>query len=197
MNKIDISEVKDLTAYEKAREAARAAVIEVKTRRRVSVGENITLVFENRETVLFQIHEMVRTERIVDEAKVADEVATYNALVPDPGELSATLFIEIPDIARMNHDQQIAAVNRYQGLDHEAVWLVVGDRRIPARFEEGRTKEEKMSAVHFLRFAVPAEARAALGDPAVPVRLVVDHAHYQAQQDLAPAVRSELGLDLR
>ena len=129
MKKIDASELLDLTAYEKAREAMRAAIIELKKNRRVSIGDRVTLLFENRETVLFQIQEMVRTERIVDDAKVQDELDTYNALIPDPGELSATLFIEIPGIARMNHDEQIAAVNRFQGLDHEAVFLVLGEAR--------------------------------------------------------------------
>jgi hypothetical protein len=196
MRKIEASEIKDLTAYEKVREAMRASVIELKKNRRISLGDHVTLLFENRETVLFQIQEMVRTERIVDEGKVKDEVDTYNGLIPDEGELSATLFIEIPGIARMSHDEQIDAVNRFQGLDRDAVFLSIGDDRIPARFEEGRTKEEKMSAVHFLRFTVPAEARAALKDPAQAARLVVDHPRYQAGQTLPEAVRAELLRDL-
>jgi len=196
MRKIETSEIKDLTAYEKAREGLRSSVIELKKSRRVSLGDHVTVLFENRETVLFQIQEMVRTERIVAEAKVKDEVDTYNGLIPDEGELSATLFIEIPGIARMSHDEQIAAVNRFQGLDRDAVFLSIGKSRIPARFEEGRTKEEKMSAVHFLRFAVPPEARAALGDAAQAARLIVDHPRYQAGQDLSAAVRAQLRRDL-
>jgi hypothetical protein len=196
MKKIEASELKDLAGYERAREGIRASVIELKKNRRVSLGDNLTLLFENRETVLFQIQEMLRTERIVDEARVEDEVATYNGLIPDAGELSATLFIEIPDIARMSHAEQIEAVNRFQGLDREAVFLVVGERRIPARFEEGRTKEEKMSAVHFLRFAVPPMARAELGEAGRPVNLVVEHPRYRAEQALGEAVRAELLRDL-
>jgi hypothetical protein len=170
----------------------RAGIIELKKNRRVSVGDRITLLFENRDTVLFQIQEMVRTERIVDEAKVQDELATYNALIPDEGELSATLFIEIPGIARMSHDEQIAAVNRFQGLDRQAVFLVLGDRRIAGRFEEGRTKEEKMSAVHFLRFPLSTEAVRDLRDPEHPALLVVDHPNYRAEQVLPAPVRAEL-----
>ena len=196
MRKVERSEIKDLVAYEKAREAMRAHVIEVKRHRRVAVGPNLTLLFENRETVLFQIQEMVRTERIVEESKLQDEVDTYNALIPDEGELSATLFIEIPDISRMNHDQQIAAVNRFQGLDRDAIFLVVGGRRIPAVFEEGRTKEEKMSAVHFLRFPVPAEAKAALADTKTPVKLLASHPRYAAEAVVGEAFRAELVRDL-
>jgi Protein of unknown function (DUF3501) len=196
MKKIDASELEDLTAYEKAREGRRAAIIELKKNRRVSIGDRITVLFENRETVLFQIQEMVRTERIVDEAKVQDEIDTYNALVPDEGELSATLFIEIPGIARMSHDEQIAAVNRFQGLDHDAVFLVLGEERIPGHFEEGRTKEEKMSAVHFLRFRLSKESARDLGDPGRPALLVVDHPSYQAEQVLSAQVRQELLRDL-
>lgn len=196
MNKIDAKELLDLTAYEKAREAMRAGIIELKKNRRVSVGDRITLLFENRDTVLFQIQEMVRTERIVDEDKIQDELSTYNELIPDEGELSATLFIEIPGIARMSHDEQIAAVNRFQGLDRNAVFLVLGDLRIPGRFEEGRTKEEKMSAVHFLRFRLSTEAVRNLGDPVRPAFLVVDHPNYEARQVLGSSVRAELLRDL-
>jgi hypothetical protein len=196
MKKIEVSELLDLTAYEKAREAMRAAIIELKKNRRVSVGDHVTLLFENRATVLFQIQEMVRTERIVDDDKVQDELLTYNALIPDPGELSATLFIEIPGIARMSHDQQIAAVNRFQGLDRDAVFLVLGDLRIAGHFEEGRTNEEKMSAVHFLRFRLSPEAAAGFRDPERAALLVVDHPNYRAEQVLSAAVRAELVRDL-
>jgi hypothetical protein len=196
VDKVALAEIKDLTAYERVREEMRARIIALKVNRRVSVGDHITLLFENRDTVLFQIQEMVRTERIVDPGKIEDEVRTYNGLIPDPGELSATLFIEIPGIARMSHDEQVAAVNRFQGLDRDAVFLEVGGRRITARFEEGRTKEEKMSAVHFLRFSLSAADREELADPAAAAALLIDHPRYQARQDLPPAVRASLFEDL-
>jgi Protein of unknown function (DUF3501) len=197
MKKIDASELLDLTAYEKAREATRARVIELKKSRRISVGDQITVLFENRDTVLFQIQEMLRTERIVEEAKVREEVDTYSGLIPDAGELSATLFIEIPDIARMSHDEQIAAVNLFQGLDRGAVFLRLGDLRLPAWFEEGRTKEEKMAAVHFLRFRLTSEAVRDLGDFARPAVVAIEHSNYRAEAVLAPAVRAELLRDLQ
>jgi hypothetical protein len=196
MDKISLADVKNLVEYEKVREALRAQVIALKRRRRVSVGESLTLLFENRETVLYQIQEMVRTERIVDEGKIQEEVDAYAPLLPAAGELSATLFIEIPELVRMSQDEVRRAVNRFQGMDHEGVFLVVGERRIPARFEDGHSNEAKMSAVHFVRFPVSPEARAALADPQEPVRLVVDHAHYKAETTVPAEVRSELLRDL-
>jgi hypothetical protein len=197
MEKVRRSDVLDLVAYEKVRDAMRARVIDRKRNRRVSVGENITVLFENRDTVLFQIQEMVRTERIVHDDKVQDEVDAYNALIPEAGELSATLFIEIPELSRMTQDEVRRTVNRFQGLDKDGVWLVIGEHRVPARFEGGHSKEEKMAAVHYLRFALPEAARAALQDPAQAARLVIDHPNYHAEAALTPAVRDELIADLR
>jgi len=195
LEKIRASEVLDLVEYERVRDAMRARIIDTKQRRRLSVGDNLTLLFENRDTVLFQIQEMVRTERIVKDAAIQDEVDTYNALVPDPGELSATLFIEIPEIARMSQEQVRQAVNRFQGLERGCVTLAVGSHEIPARFEEGRSKEEKMSAVHFLRLPVPLPAREALSGGA-PARIVVSHPRYRAEAEIPQAMRQELLLDL-
>ena len=196
MEKIAAAEVLDLVAYEKTRDARRAAIIERKQNRRVSVGDNLTFLFENRDTVLYQIQEMIRTERIVHDDKVKEEIDAYNALIPSTGELSATLFIEIPELTRMGQDEVRRTVNRFQGLDREGVWLVIGAHRVPARFEEGHSKEEKMAAVHYLRFALPEAARAALADPAQRVRLVVDHPNYKAEADVVPAVRAEIVADL-
>jgi len=196
VRKVQRGEIKDLVAYEKAREAMRARVIEVKKQRRVAVGPNLTLLFENRDTVLFQIQEMVRTERIVDDAKIQEEVDVYNALVPDRGELSATLFIEIPELVRMTQEKVRETVNRFQGLDRDSLWLVVDGRRIPARFESGHSKEEKMSAVHYVRFALPEAARAALAAAAADVRVVVEHPHYRADATLTAETRRALREDL-
>ena len=196
MSRIALSEIKDLVAYERVREDMRARVIELKKARRVALGDNLTVLFENRQTVLFQIQEMIRTERIVDEAKIQDEIDAYEVLLPAPGELSATLFIEIPDIARMTTAQMREAVNRFQGLDRDSIWLRLGGLAVPARFESGHTKEEKMAAVHYLRFAVPAEGRAALADAASPARLTAEHPRYRAEAALPPALRAELARDL-
>ena len=195
MDKLRLSDVKDLVQYEKVREETRARVIELKKSRRVALGPNLTLLFENRETVLFQVQEMVRTERIVEEGKIQQELDAYNGLLPDPGELSATLFIEIPELVKMTHEEVRAAVNRFQGLDRGALWLVVDGERVPARFEGGHSKEEKMAAVQYLRFAVPDAVKAALAAGA-EVRLVVAHPNYRAETTLPREVRRSLGADL-
>jgi Protein of unknown function (DUF3501) len=196
MTRIERSEVKDLVAYEKVREETRARVIEVKKARRIALGDTLTLLFENRETVLFQIQEMARAERIVDAGRIQDEIEAYQVLLPGPGELSATLFIEIMEIARMTTAQIREAVNRFQGLDQGTVFLELGGHRVPARFESGDTKEEKMAAVHYVRFAVPAEGRAALADPAQPVRLIVAHPRYRAEAAVPPELRAQMAADL-
>ena len=196
MPTIERKDILDLTAYEKVREQARADVIALKSRRRVTLGGHLSVLFENRETVLFQIQEMVRTERIVSADRIQDEIDAYTPLLPGKGELSATLFIEIPELSRMKPHEVRETVNRFQWIHAGALFLEVGGQRLPARFEADQTHESKMAAVHYLRFTLSEAARAALGDPARTVRLVADHAAYQAQADLPPELRAELEDDL-
>ena len=196
MDKVTLSEIRDIAQYERVREQERARIIERKRPRRVGLGDNLTLLFENHDTVLFQVQEMMRTERIVDEAKIQDELDTYNALIPGPGELSATLFIEIPGIARMSNVEMRDAVNRFRGIDEGHVRLEIGGHVMPARFESGDTSEEKMAAVHYIRFAVPEAAQALLADAKASVRLRCTHPHHPAVVDFAPETRAELQADL-
>jgi hypothetical protein len=195
MEKVHASEIKNLVEYEKVREAMRSRIIAMKQRRRVIVGDQISILFENRDTVLLQIQEMIRTERIVADDKIQDEIDAYNALIPGPGELSATLFIEIPGLVHLSQEEVRTTVNKFQGIDR-AVWLVAGEQRVPALFEAGHTKEEKMAAVQYIRFAVPEAARQALANPSASARLVVDHASYKAETALPPDTRAELLADL-
>jgi Protein of unknown function (DUF3501) len=196
MKKIELHELKNIAEYEKVRERVRAEVIELKRSRRVAAGENLTFLFENRQTVLFQIQEMMRTERIVDDHKIQGEIDAYDGLLPGEGELSATLFIEIADLFKMTQDEVRRAVNRFQGLDQDKVALVVGGERVPARFETGLGSEEKMAAVHYLRFPLPQGVRASLADPSAEARIVVDHPNYKAEAPLAGAIRQQLVADL-
>jgi Protein of unknown function (DUF3501) len=191
VKKIDRAEVKKLHEYETVRDAVRRDVIALKARRRVAVGDRLSFLFENRQTVLFQIQEMIRAERIVAEDRVQDEVDVYNELVPGPGELSATMMIEIEDRARIKPE-----LDRFLGIDAgERVWLQVGrDWALPGRFEAGHSKEDKLAAVHFVRFAVPEGARAAFA--AGPVAIVVEHPGFRARAELAPETRAALLEDL-
>jgi len=194
VRKVERSEIKDLVAYEKARDAMRARVIAIKKDRRVALGENLTVLFENRDTVLFQIQEMCRVERITDDARVQDELDVYNALLPRPGELSATLFIEITE-----KDEIQLVLDRFMGIDvGPTVWLQVGrEFAVPGEFEAGHSDEEKgkLSAVHFVRFAFPPEAVRAFAE--APVHLVVDHPAERARVELPADTKAELLLDLR
>ncbi len=194
MKKLELSDVKNIYEYEKGREEALRRIIELKRRRRVPVGRHLSFVFENRETVLYQIQEMCRAERIVDDARVQEEVDVYNDLIPGARELSATLLIEIEDKAEIQ-----AILDRLMGIDSgDHVWIQVGrDYAIPAEFEPGRSDAErgKISAVHFVRFAFPPEAIRAFGEQ--DAYLVVDHPGEKARTRLPDEVKASLLEDLR
>ncbi len=196
MRKIELKDIRNIAEYEKVREAMRAEIIALKKNRRLEVGPNLSLVFENRQTVLFQIHEMVRTERLVDDRKIQDEIDAYQNLIPGPGELSATLFIEIPGIAEMPHDKAIQAVNHFQGFDAGGIVLEAGPRRAAGLFEAGFSNDEKMAAVQYLKFPIDAPMREALGNPGLPVRLRADNGRYRAEASIEEATRQELLRDL-
>src|SRR5207244_12324152 len=101
MKALEPSEILNLVEYEKVRDVRRRQIVELKKARRVSLGRYLTFVFENRATVWFQIQEVVRAERIVDETKIAEDVEVYSALLPQPGELPPTLMIELPEAAQI------------------------------------------------------------------------------------------------
>jgi hypothetical protein len=189
MNKITLDDILGLAAYEQVRREFRDAIIDKKKKRRVSVGDKVCFVFENRDTVIFQIQEMVRVERIADLDKIREEIAVYNELIPNPGELSATLFLEIEDQTHLRED-----LLKFLGID-EVVFLNVGGYSIRGRFEEGHSKEDKISAVQYVRFQFePAACRAFMdGEKA---ELMIDHLNYKASAVLTPEVQKSLAEDL-
>lgn len=189
MKKVALEDLVGLAAYEKVREEARQKIIELKKYRRVSVGDKVTLVFENRDTVIFQIQEMMRAEKITDLDKIREEIEVYNELIPAPGELSATLFLEIEDQTRIREE-----LLKFLGID-EAVRLFIGGNSIPGRFEQGRSKKDKISAVHYVKFPFSEEALRDLNGGA-PAELVIDHPNYRARAELARATRGALINDL-
>jgi len=190
---IALRDVVNFFEYEKVREERRRRVIALKQKRRVQVGPFLSFVFENRETLLFQIQEMCRAERIIDDAKVQEEIDVYRALLPGPAELSATVFIEITE-----KDQIKPVLDRFMGIDTgRHVWLEMGKGIVvPGVFEAGHSDEEKgkLAAVHFVRFVFTAEAVTAFrsGD----VYLVVDHPASRARARLSEETRAELLTDL-
>ncbi len=193
MRPVAVAEILDLVAYERVREARRRAVIALKERRRVHVGRYLSFVFENRETVWFQIQEMCRAERIVDEGRIADEVGVYNALLPGPGELAATMMIEITDTASIK-----PVLDKLLGIDtRDYVRLEVGPHVSVGAFEAGHSDEErgKISAVHFVRF--PLSPQAQRDFPSAEVALVVDHPNEHARTVLSEEAQRTLAEDFR
>lgn len=189
MKKVTLEEIMGLAAYEKVRENFRRRIIELKKARRVAVGDKVTLVFENRDTVIFQIQEMVRAERIVDLDKIRDEIEVYNELIPEPGELSATLFLEITEQSHLREE-----LLKFLGID-EAAYFKVGTHSVHARFEAGHSKEDKISAVQYVKFPFSEQARMALveGEEA---ELVIDHPNYKARALIGTPTRQSLVEDI-
>jgi hypothetical protein len=189
MKPISLDDIRGVAAYEKVRAPFRQTIIDLKKIRRIAVGDKVSLVFENRDTVIFQIQEMMRAERIGDLDKIREEIEVYNALIPGAGELSATLFLEIEDQSHLRED-----LLKFLGID-ESVYFKIGQRKVPARFEEGRSKEDKISAVQYVKFPFTAEDRAAFAT-SPDVSLCVDHANYQAEVRLSEESREALLADL-
>ena len=192
MEQITQADLLDIAQYEKTRDAFRSDTIDYKSHRRVPLGPDISLTFEDRRTMIFQIQEMMRAERLVDQAAIQEEIDVYNSLLPDKGELSATLFIEITDAHLIKE-----RLHRFLGLtDGRSLWLQVDGEQIFARFEEGRSSEDQISSVHYIRFSLTPPVRSRLADPASEVKLCIDHRDYRHAVSLAPDVQAALAGDL-
>jgi len=192
MKTITLEDVISYADYERQREEFRARIIALKERRRISIGPLITMVFENRETLRFQIQEMIRVERIFDPAKVQDELDVYNALLPTPNELSATLLIEITDEAKMKE-----WLDRFMGLDHgEKVAITADGEQAFGEFEGGHSHDTKISAVHFVRFRPTASMKEAFADLRQPVTISVNHGGYRETVSVPGSMREEWLSDL-
>ena len=191
---LTLDDIEDLRAYERRRDDYRRRVIELKRRRRVALGPIVSVLFENRETMRSQILEMARAERMASDDQIQKELDVYNVLIPEPGELSATLFIELT-----GEDALRDWLPRLVGIERAVVLRLDGGavvRAAPeAAHEEALTRPEITASVHYLRFAfAPGQVdRFAAG----PVTLAVDHRDYGAEAVLSEEVRAELLTDLR
>ncbi len=191
MRKLVVADIADLRAYERERDEFRRYIIDMKKRRRVALGPIMTLVFENTDTMRWQVQEMARAERMLRDEQIAHEVETYNELIPGDEELSATLLIELT-----SGEQLREWLPRLVGVQH-SVHLVVGDRpRVTAvaQDEERLTREDTTPAVHFLKFPLGRQTAAAFATS--PVRLVVDHPAYNHDVLLTAEQHDELARDL-
>ncbi len=194
MRPLTLEELPDPDRYMALRPALRDAVIAHKRERRIAVGDRVSLVFEDRETLRWQVLEMARVERIRDPRLLQQELDVYNELVPGEGELSATLFVEITELAEIRPE-----LDRLIGLD-EHVSLELGDgaegEHVPARFDEKQLEEDRIAAVQYLRFRLSEPQAQRFADPAVLARLRIDHPNYRREVELAPAVRECLARGL-
>ncbi len=177
--------------YETQRQNFRQRIIALKKRRRIGLGNLVTMVFENRETIQFQIQEMIRVERIFDSDKIQEELDVYNVLIPEQGGLSATLFIEITE------DEQIKPIlDTFQNLDRDQTLAIhVGTQTVFAEFEPGHSKEDKISAVHFIRFRPDPGWITALRTETSPVMTLVQETH-SAEAKVPAPMRDEWLKDL-
>jgi len=180
-----------LEVYAAEREAFRARLIAHKQARSVALGPNLTLLFEDRLTVQYQVQEMLRIERIFEAAPIEEELAAYNPLIPDGHNLKATLLIEFPDA-----EERRVALVRLREVEH-ALALEVDGQRVVAIADEDldRSDAEKTSAVHFLRFELDPAARTALkGGARLAFRC--DHPEYRHAAEVPETTRRALVADL-
>jgi len=181
-----------LEAYAKQRGQFRAQVMEHKKRRTVHVGAHVTLQFEDELLIRYQIQEMLRIERIFEDAGIQGELDAYNPLLPDGGNWKATMFIEYPDV-----EERRRMLERLKGIERRTWVQVEGGERIYAIADEDleRETEEKTAAVHFVRFEVPPAAREALRRGA-RLTIGVDHPEYRVSVEPSPERRAALLADL-
>jgi Protein of unknown function (DUF3501) len=190
MRKLALADIQDVRAYERERDEFRRHVIELKKRRRIPLGSLMTLVFENTETMRWQVQEMARAERMSRDEQIAHEIDTYNALIPNAGELSATLLIELQTEAQLRE-----WLPKLVGI-HTSIAIVLSDSevRAVADDEERLTRDDTTPAVHFLKFAFSPGRIDAFERG--PVRIVVDHPAYRADFELNDLQHEELLGDL-
>jgi starvation-inducible DNA-binding protein len=186
---IRAADILPLGEYERRRGELRGQAMSARAARRVALGPHASLVFESRETVHYQIQEILRAERISDPLAIGEEIQAYAALLPDGRQLAATLFIEYAD--RVERDRALANL---VGIERHLHLVVRGERRT-GHFDPAQTDGNRVSAVQFVRFALePADLDAFRAG--APMRLVLDHPRYQAEAPVPGTLAAQLAADL-
>lgn len=192
MKPVERSEILPLEEYERIRPHFRARVIEEKSRRRAALGDIMSVMFENHDTVLLQIQEMLRTERITKEQGIAHEIDTYNELVPADDQLSMTLFIEI-----MERDKRDRMLSALSGMEGHVSLEIDGETFVAKAGARDGAVPERTTAVQYYKIPLGKEAADKLRrGEAKTVAVIVDHPAYRARAELGPEVRTELAGDL-
>lgn len=189
MTPLQLADIESIAAYEAERDVVRQRIIALKKIRRVALGPRVALVFENRDTMWFQVQEMCRIERIVEPGLIQQEIDCYNDLLPTGMAIGATLLIEL-----VQDDDMPKILRELSGLE-ETVHLTFGGVDLRAEAESGRSTEEKTSSVHYLTFAFTPEMRQALSE-ASAVELSIRHENYRHGTKLATATVASLLSDL-
>jgi hypothetical protein len=193
--KLTLDDIVDQRAYERERELFRAEVIALKKIRRVSIGPVVTVVCENATTVRFQIQEMARAEKMSTDEQITTELETYNPLIPEPGEISMTLFLELTNEAQLRE-----WLPRLIGVERSLV-LTVGEgaaaRTIGAEVDPAHaallTREEITASVHYVELRLDAAAQAAFITG--PASLGIAHPAYEYATELSPETRASIAAD--
>ena len=192
MDKLTTADLLSLERYHQERSRMRAEVLAHKRHRQASLGPNVSLYFEDRLTMQYQIQEMLRAERIFESEAIAEELAAYNPLIPDGTNLKATMMLEYTDSA-----ERRVALEKLTEIEN-AVYLEVGTMgRVFAYADEdiARSDDTKTSAVHFLRFELDAAMRSALKSGA-PLKLGVDHPLYRHELEASAELCKALAADV-
>jgi len=182
MRPIERSEIVDYQTYEDSRAQTRAEALAAKNARRIQVGEHLTFLFENRETVRYQVQEMMRVEKIVREAEIQHEIDTYNELLHDDGSLGASLLIGIDDEA----DRQVK-LRDWLGLPEKLYAKLEDGTLVRPEFDPRQVGEDRLSSVQYLKFPLGGK---------VPVAIGADHEKLTAEAALSDAQRAALKADL-
>jgi hypothetical protein len=182
MRKVSRDEVRKPAEYAAVREDVRRTVLEQKDKRRIHVGSFLTFLFENHDTVLYQIQEMLRAENITSELETQHEMDTYNELLGERGELGCTLLIEIDD-----PEKRAELLARWKDLPNTLYIETQSGKRVPAQFDPRQVGQGRISSVHYLKFQV--------GDQ-VPAKVGCSHLEIAAEAVLTPEQTAALCRDL-
>ncbi|HYM61849.1 MAG TPA: DUF3501 family protein [Thermoanaerobaculia bacterium] len=183
MRAVRREEILDFVTYGEQRDEARRRILDMKRPRRIHVGDNLTFLFENHDTIRYQIQEMVLAEKIVKEAEIGHEIETYNEVGGGPGELGCALLIEIDDPA----ERQVK-LQRWLDLPNHLYARLADGRRVPATYDERQVGDTRLSSVQYLKFATGGE---------VPVAIGADHPDLTAEAVLSEEQRAALEADLQ
>jgi hypothetical protein len=190
MRPVERNEILPIGEYETIRPRFRARVIEEKKLRRIKLNDFLSIVFENHDSALMQIQEMLRTERITSEPAIQHEIETYNDLVPGPGQLSATFFVEIAE--KEPREQMLVEL---EGLER-TIFLEVEGERFAAKGNFAGVIPGRTTAVHYFKFDLSEAAQAAIRGRSAKVAVVVDHVRSPLRVELARATVVKLAEDL-